>query len=78
MAYPIPQSRYTEDEYLAFERKAEERSEYVDSWRYFFADGLESAIRIPSIDCELKLAEVYYLINFPPTEEELEEMLHQA
>ncbi|MGH9843198.1 MAG: Uma2 family endonuclease [Blastocatellia bacterium] len=43
------------------------------SWRYFFADGLESAIRIPSIDCELKLAEVYYRITFPLPEVELEE-----
>lgn len=39
------------------------------SWRYFFASELESAIRIPSIDCELKLAEVYYRITFPAPEE---------
>jgi Uma2 family endonuclease len=39
------------------------------SWRYFFASGLDSSIRIPSIACELSLADVYYRLSFPPPEE---------
>jgi hypothetical protein len=48
------------------------------SWRYFFADELAGAIRIPSIDCELRLTEVYYRIAFPIPEEDLEEAAPQA
>ena len=49
-----------------------------ESWRYFFTDELAGAIRIPSIDCELRLAEVYYRISFPIPEEDLEEAAPQA
>ncbi len=49
-----------------------------ESWRYFFADELAGAIRIPSIDCELRLTEVYDRIAFPIAEEDLEEAAPQA
>lgn len=42
-----------------------------DSWRYFFVDDWQGTIRLPVIDCELKLADVYYRVDFPPPEEEL-------
>jgi Uma2 family endonuclease len=35
------------------------------SWRYFVADGLEAEIEIATIDCVLRLAEVYERVTFP-------------
>ncbi len=35
------------------------------SWRYSVADGLEAEIKIATIDCVLRLAEVYERVTFP-------------
>jgi hypothetical protein len=35
--------------------------------------GLESSIRVPSIDCHLPLSEVYDRVVFPPVDEPVEE-----
>jgi hypothetical protein len=43
-----------------------------DVWRYFFTDDLTGTIRLPVIDCELTLANVYDRVVFPPSEEDLE------
>lgn len=40
----------------------------AESWRYFFVDELDGQIRIPAIDCELRLTEVYDRVTFPPSE----------
>ena len=37
----------------------------AESWRYFFVSDLADTIRIPAIDCDLKLVEVYDRVTFP-------------
>jgi Uma2 family endonuclease len=36
-----------------------------DTWKYFFYNSLEAEFTITSIDCALKLSDIYYLIEFP-------------
>jgi Uma2 family endonuclease len=43
-------------------------------WLMSEALGLESSIRVPSIDCHLPLSEVYDRVVFPPVDEPVEEM----
>ena len=47
-------------------------SRHPDGWLMNEALGLESSIRLPSIDCHLPLPEVYDRVTFPPEEEETE------
>ncbi|MBL8206712.1 MAG: Uma2 family endonuclease [Blastocatellia bacterium] len=42
-------------------------------WEYTAASGMKSRIVIPSVKCTLKLADVYYRVTFPPTEEARED-----
>ena len=35
------------------------------AWKYFYYNALESEIAIDSIDCTIKLADIFYLIKFP-------------
>ncbi|HMY70759.1 MAG TPA: Uma2 family endonuclease [Blastocatellia bacterium] len=39
-------------------------------WEYSSAGGLKGRIVIPALKCQLKLAEVYYRVTFPPAEPE--------
>ena len=40
------------------------------SWRLDIAIGLDAVLRLPAIGCELRLAEIYARITFPPTEDD--------
>jgi Uma2 family endonuclease len=44
-----------------------------DGWLMTDATGFEGSIRVPSIDCQLQLSEVYDRVVFPTPEELLEE-----
>ncbi|MFN0124981.1 MAG: Uma2 family endonuclease [Blastocatellia bacterium] len=44
----------------------------TDSWHYFRTADLAGTIRLPVIDCELKLAEVYDRVTFPPSDDDEE------
>jgi Uma2 family endonuclease len=35
------------------------------TWKYFFSNRLDSQMTIDSINCSLRLADIFYLINFP-------------
>jgi Uma2 family endonuclease len=48
----------------------EVHSRRPDGWLMAEALGLESSIRLPSIDCRLPLQEVYDRVVFPPEEDE--------
>lgn len=41
-----------------------------ERWLYAAYSGLTANLYIPAIDCHLKLAEVYELVVFPPTDED--------
>lgn len=41
-----------------------------EEWRYFCTDDLTGTIRLPVIDCPLKLADVYDRVTFPPAADE--------
>jgi Uma2 family endonuclease len=41
-----------------------------DRWLYAAYAGLTAQLHIPAIDCELKLAEIYELVTFPPNDED--------
>jgi Uma2 family endonuclease len=43
-----------------------------DGWLMTDAAGLETSIRVPSIDCNLPLSEIYDRVEFPPLEETME------
>ncbi|MGH9835063.1 MAG: Uma2 family endonuclease [Blastocatellia bacterium] len=47
-------------------------SRHPDGWLMNEAIGLESSIRLPSIDCHLPLQEVYDRVTFPPEEADAE------
>src|SRR5262249_61791309 len=49
-------------------------SRHPDGWLMTDALGLETSIRVPSIDCNLPLSEVYDRVVFPPLEEPMEEL----
>ena len=42
-------------------------------WLTRIIEGLDTSLRIASLDCTLKLSEIYRLVNFPPAEIEPEE-----
>ena len=46
-------TRYTPEQYLEMERKADFKSEYVDD-----------TLRLASIDCEVSLREIYDKVEF--------------
>jgi Uma2 family endonuclease len=48
-------------------------SRHPDGWLMTDALGLESSIRLPSIDCRLPLSEVYNRVTFPTQDEPAEE-----
>jgi Uma2 family endonuclease len=48
-------------------------SRHSDGWLMTDALGLESSIRVPSIDCHLSMSEVYERVEFPPLEKQEEE-----
>ncbi|HZP85004.1 MAG TPA: Uma2 family endonuclease [Chthonomonadaceae bacterium] len=37
-----------------------------DTWRHEVAKGLEAVLALPAIGCELKLADIYARVEFPP------------
>lgn len=43
-----------------FTRQAE------DTWRIDVISGFDSTLRLPAIGCELRLADVYARVEFPP------------
>ncbi|HZF41231.1 MAG TPA: Uma2 family endonuclease [Blastocatellia bacterium] len=48
-------------------------SRHSDGWLMTDALGLETSIRVPSIDCHLPLSDVYDRVEFPTLEEQAEE-----
>lgn len=42
-----------------------------DNWLARLIEGLDASLHIASLDCTLKLSEIYRLVNFPPEEIEL-------
>ena len=65
----VPQIKYlTPEEYLAIERQAEYKSDYVDgvmyamaggSWIYTRIAGLDQSVELNTITSQLKLKDVY-------------------
>ncbi len=60
-------------EYLLIAQHRPHITQYVkqddDSWSYCEVNDLSAVLKLPSIDCELALAEVYQDVEFPPQHE---------
>ena len=41
-----------------------------NSWRLDIAIGVDAVLRLPAVGCELRLAEIYARISFPPAEDD--------
>ncbi len=70
----VAQQQYTAEEYLALERNAEYKSEYVDGRIYAMTGASREhnlILSLPSLECELPLREIYERVEFDGSERDV-------